>query len=97
IPLLFLIASRPEFEIREAFNGDLLRPLVRSLILDDDFKPDKDIKLYLDDAFKEIHTQHSRLGNPLSSAWPTKYDVDFLVSKASGQFIFAATVERFVN
>jgi hypothetical protein len=64
IPLLFLIASRPEFEIREALNGDLLRPLVKSLILDDNFKPDKDIKLYLDDTFKEIHAQHLRLGNP---------------------------------
>ncbi|KAF8171100.1 hypothetical protein BJ912DRAFT_911739, partial [Pholiota molesta] len=97
IPLLFLIASRPEFEIREAFNGDLLSPLVKSLVLDDNYNPDEDIKLYLDDTFKEIHARHLRQGDPLPSAWPAKEDVDFLVSKASGQFIFAATVIRFVN
>ncbi|KAF8185995.1 hypothetical protein BJ912DRAFT_475324 [Pholiota molesta] len=97
IPLLFLIASRPEFEIREAFNGDLLNPLVKSLMLDDNFKPDKDIKLYLNDTFKEIHARHLRQGNPLPAAWPAKHNIDFLVSKASGQFIFAATVMRFVE
>ncbi|KAF8195026.1 hypothetical protein BJ912DRAFT_163105 [Pholiota molesta] len=97
IPLLFVIASRPEFDIREAFSGDLLSSLVKSLVLDDKYKPDEDIKLYLDDMFEEIHTQWLQLGGPLPAVWPAKEDVDFLVSKASGQFIFAAAVKRFVK
>ncbi|KAF8194541.1 hypothetical protein BJ912DRAFT_175686 [Pholiota molesta] len=96
IPLIFLIASRPEYEIREVFNGQLSL-LMQSLVLDDDYKPDDDIRLYLTSTFDKILDKHARLGTRLLSPWPSKSDVDRLVSKASGQFIFAATVLKFID
>ncbi|KAF8194577.1 hypothetical protein BJ912DRAFT_1141437 [Pholiota molesta] len=96
IPLICLIASRPEYEIREAFNGPL-NPLTQSLVLDDNYKPDDDIRLYLTSTFEKILKQHSRTRPRLPSPWPSESDVDRLVSKASGQFIFAATVLKFVD
>ncbi|KAF8172431.1 hypothetical protein BJ912DRAFT_101789 [Pholiota molesta] len=98
IPLIFLIASRPEYEIREAFNGHL-SPLMKSLVLDYNYKPDDDIRLYFSSTFAEIRDKHIRSGTRLRlpSPWPSEREVDRLVSKASGQFIFAATVLKFVD
>ncbi|KAF8175342.1 hypothetical protein BJ912DRAFT_988889 [Pholiota molesta] len=97
IPLLLLMASRPEYEIREAFNGTLLSPLVMSLVLGDNYQPDNDIRLYLNSKFQEIRHKHDRLGSRLPSPWPTESDVDLLVRKASGQFIFASTIVKFTD
>ncbi|KAF8167085.1 hypothetical protein BJ912DRAFT_1048750 [Pholiota molesta] len=92
IPFIILLASRPEYEIREAFLGNHLRPLVKRLVLDHNYMPDEDIRLFFNDIFQEIHNKHLRLGSRLPSPWPAQSDVDLLVLKASGQFIFAATV-----
>ncbi|KAF8194544.1 hypothetical protein BJ912DRAFT_847736, partial [Pholiota molesta] len=97
IPLRFLIASRPEYEIREAFDGPLLHSLMRPLELNSRYDPDADIELYFNSMFRQIHDKHLRLGTRLPSPWPSDRDVDHLVSKASGQFIFASTVIKFVD
>ncbi|KAF8194539.1 hypothetical protein BJ912DRAFT_847705, partial [Pholiota molesta] len=98
IPFIFLIASRPEYEIREAFNVHL-SPLTQSLVLDYNYKPDDDIRLYLTSTFAEIRDKHIRSGTRprLPSPWPSESDIDRLVLTASGQFIFAATVLKFVD
>jgi RecA/RadA recombinase len=44
--IIFLIGSRPEYEIRTAFNKTPLSSLTKSLVLDDKYTPDKDIKIY---------------------------------------------------
>ncbi|KAF8186300.1 hypothetical protein BJ912DRAFT_469124 [Pholiota molesta] len=97
LPLIFLIASRPEYEIREAFNENLLNPLTKVLVLDNNYKPDKDIKRYFNSTFRKICQEHRRIGRCLPSPWPAAGDVDSLVSKASGQFIFAATVTKYID
>ncbi|KAF8171092.1 hypothetical protein BJ912DRAFT_129255 [Pholiota molesta] len=97
IPFIFLISCRPEYEIREAFNGNSLSPIYKSLVLDDNYKPGKDIKLYLSSTFQEICNKHRRLGSRLPDPWPATADVDVIASKASGQFIFAVTVMKFVD
>lgn len=97
IPLIFLVASRPEYEIREAFNGDILSSYTQSLVLDDNYKPHKDIKLYFDSKFQEICNKYLRQGSRIPFPWPADGDIDRLVSKASGQFIFAATVIKFID
>ncbi|KAF8178725.1 hypothetical protein BJ912DRAFT_649941 [Pholiota molesta] len=55
LPLIFIVASRPEYDIREAFNGPHLSSLTETLVLDDSYRPDDDIKLYFDSAFHEIY------------------------------------------
>ena len=97
IPLYFLIASRPEHNIRQAFN-DLhsLGPRSFSIALDDTYQPDDDIRVFLQSTFDEIKRKHpSRAHFPTS--WPTSEDIGLLVKKSSGQFIFASTVAKYVN
>ena len=97
IPLCFLIASRPEHDIRQAFNDhNGLGSLSFSVALDDTYQPDDDIRIFLQSTFDEIKRQHpSRAYLPAS--WPSSEDIRWLVKKSSGQFIFASTVAKYVN
>ena len=96
IPFAMVIASRPEHHIRSAFDlGDLNKRSSR-LSLDDSYNPDADIKKYLVDKFSKIREQHP-LRAYLPTPWPMEGVIDKLVAKASGQFIYASTVDRFVN
>jgi hypothetical protein len=97
IPLCFLIASRPEYDIRQAFNDyNGLASLSSSVALDDTYQPDRDIEVFLQSTFDEIKRQHpSRAYLPAS--WPSSEDIQWLVKKSSGQFIFASTVAKYVN
>ncbi|EEB92087.1 hypothetical protein MPER_09456, partial [Moniliophthora perniciosa FA553] len=91
----FLICSRPEPSIRQAFNTDQYRPYLRRVALDETFNPSRDIKKFLTASFKAIRrnprNQHIRFPKP----WPASGVVDELNQKASGQFIYATTVVKF--
>jgi hypothetical protein len=97
IPLCFLIASRPEQDIRQAFNDqNSLGSLSFSIALDDTYQPDRDIRVFLQSTFDEIKQKHpSKAHFPVS--WPSSEDIRRLVEKSSGQFIFAPTVAKYVN
>ena len=96
IPLFFLITSRPEQDIRQSFNAEPLNSLTRRLVLDDNYKPDEDIKVFLQSKFDDIKKDHpSKYFLPAS--WPSDSDVESLVKKSSGQFIYASTVMKFVD
>ena len=97
IPLCFLIASRPEHDIRQAFNNQNgLGSLSSRIALDDTYQPDDDIRVFLQSTFDEIKQSHpSRAHFPVS--WPSSEDLRRLVEKSSGQFIFASTVAKYVN
>lgn len=97
IPLILLIASRPEYEIRQSFNEEPLRSTMQSLVLDNNYKPDEDIKRFFVHQFRDIQRRHIALGSQFPSPWPSESEVARLVAKASGQFIFAATVTKFVD
>ena len=97
IPLCFLIASRPEHDIRQAFNdGNNLGSLSFSVALDDTYKPDNDIWVFLQSTFDKIKRQHPSKKH-LPASWPSSEDIRRLVEKSSGQFIFASTVAKYVN
>jgi hypothetical protein len=66
-PIIFLIASRPEYEIREAFNENPLNPLTKVLVLDNNYKPDEDIKSYFDSTFRDIAKKHRQISRYLPS------------------------------
>ena len=96
MPFAVVIASRPEHHIHSAFDfGDLNKRASR-LSLDDSYNPDADIKKYLVDRFSTIRKQH-RLRGYLPTPWPMEGVIDQLVAKASGQFIYASTVDRFIS
>jgi len=97
IPLCFLIASRPEHDIRQAFNDQNgLGLLSFSIALDDTYQPDDDIEVFLQSMFDEIKRNHPSRAH-LPTPWPSSEDIGRLVKKSSGQFIFASTVAKYVN
>lgn len=96
IPLRILIASRPEIEIKAAFNADQLRLLSTRLALNDSFNPDDDILRFLVTAFNHLRTTHY-LKKLLPADWPGTHILRRLVLNASGQFIYASTVVKYVS
>jgi hypothetical protein len=97
LPIKFLIVSRPEIDLVTSFNSnDPLKSVHRRLALDNKYLPYGDIRLFLSDKFGEIRSTH-RLRSTIPSPWPTEESLERLVKKSSGQFIFAATVVKFVE
>ncbi|KDR68477.1 hypothetical protein GALMADRAFT_24792, partial [Galerina marginata CBS 339.88] len=95
IPLVFLIASRPEQGIRDSFNSQPLLEITSRLVLDEKYLPDDDIRLFLVESFESVKATH-KLRSLLPRVWPTDEDINKLVNKSSGQFIYASTVVKFV-
>ncbi|KAF9473454.1 hypothetical protein BDN70DRAFT_785041, partial [Pholiota conissans] len=90
-PILFLVGSRPEYVIRTAFDTPFLSRVTESLVLDEKYSPDDDIWDYLQDEFQRIHRNSTKRSEP----WPSDSEIELLVQKASGQFIFASTVVKY--
>ena len=95
ITIRFIIASRPEYQITHMFNKAPLLKMARRLVLDDDYESLSDIMMYLRDGFNEIRER----GNMIRSQnpWPSDSQLEQLAWRASGQFIYAATVLKFVS
>ncbi|KAJ3753846.1 hypothetical protein EV360DRAFT_4215, partial [Lentinula raphanica] len=95
IPLLFLVTSRPEPRIRKVFDRVTTFCLCNRHALEDS---DEDIHKYLSDRFAEINSRRIlRTNSDVEQPWPTSWQLNELVYKASGQFIFAITVVNFVD
>ncbi|KAF8959722.1 hypothetical protein BDZ97DRAFT_1922698 [Flammula alnicola] len=95
-PHKLLIASRPEQIILSAFSDRRVVPFLRVLSLDDRWKPDNDIRNFLVHSFADIRQTHP-LRHLIPSDWPTSHDIEKLVEKSSGQFIYAATVSKYIK
>ena len=91
ISLRFLICSRPEPHIRETFDTETMKTVTHALMLDDSFDPNNDIQRYLKDELLRIFTKRQ------ISSLPSDADIDPLVFRSSGQFIYASTVIKFVD
>jgi len=96
LPLKFLIVSRPESHIKLAVALASQQATISHLELNNDFLPDEDIRLFLTDKFHEIKMCHP-FHAIIPSVWPSKKQMDDLISKASGQFIYASLAVRFIN
>jgi len=96
IPIRVLICSRSENNITAAFSTVRMSASVFKIFLGNEYRPDDDIRLYLQDHFDAIREEHIfRLSIPPS--WPTKEQKNQLVRKSSGQFIYAYTVIRYLK
>ena len=96
LPLRFLIGSRPESHIRDSFDQESLRTVTRRVVLDETFNPGKDIQVFLQDGFAKICAKNPILSH-VKQPWPEEGIIDLLVQRSSGQFIYAATVLKFVG
>ncbi|RXW17388.1 hypothetical protein EST38_g8464, partial [Candolleomyces aberdarensis] len=90
-PFRIVIASRPEHAIKQFFT-DIADSMVRELFLDEKYNPDADMALFLESKFPNIRRQCH-----LPSSWPGGHASRKLVDNASGQFIYVATVGRFIE
>ena len=98
IPLLkIFITSRPVFSSRFALRDPSLHQLSNILILHevDRTRVDDDIRLFITVRLADIMKRRSSQNLP--SPWPTPGLVDELVEKASGLFIFASTICKFIE
>ncbi|KAJ3513480.1 hypothetical protein NLJ89_g2921 [Agrocybe chaxingu] len=95
-PITFLISSRPEVHLVVTFNQDDVKKAVVSTGLDHSYSPQDDIRLFLEGTFADIKQKHPLRGY-LPPDWPSSEAVNTLVRKSSGQFIYAATVARYVS
>ncbi|KAF9552515.1 hypothetical protein CPC08DRAFT_607967, partial [Agrocybe pediades] len=90
----FVVCSRPESHLNNTFSLSHMIPILHTIFLDDDYISREDIRLYLEDKFKQIKEGHS-FKHALPDPWPLPEMVHTLVDKSSGQFIYAATVIRY--
>ncbi|KAJ2923893.1 hypothetical protein H1R20_g13203, partial [Candolleomyces eurysporus] len=98
LPFRIFIASRPEWAIRSALHSEpegYLYQLAYHIKLSDKYDATADIRRYLWRKLQDIgRRSHDRRAHSL---WPTKEDIEKLVAAASGQFVYAATVVKYVS
>ncbi|KAF9470385.1 hypothetical protein BDN70DRAFT_985013 [Pholiota conissans] len=97
-PIIFLLGSRRELQIEAAFMQNPVSQVLCTIPLDksDIEKTSNDIRQFLTDKFKEIKTGHPRRDR-LPPDWPPVSRVEEIVTKSSGQFIYASVVINYVS
>ncbi|KAF9255041.1 hypothetical protein L218DRAFT_1037725, partial [Marasmius fiardii PR-910] len=98
LPLDFLIFSRPEPHISDIFHHKTFIPSPTLLDLGDYAKDAwEDIKRYLDHHFARIREEHWRTLPSRQASWPGDDAILELLCRATGQFIYATTVVKFID
>ncbi|PPQ73961.1 hypothetical protein CVT26_006312 [Gymnopilus dilepis] len=96
MPLRLLIASRPERHIQGVFDRDL-KQNTSFIMLNDSHDATEDIRRYYIDKFSSIRDHHPLRHHLPLPEWPSSNQLDELVVRASGQFIYASTVMQFIG
>jgi hypothetical protein len=91
-PFRFIVASRPETWIRAFFTNSAVSKFTE-IFLDEKYSPNDDIRLFLRSKLAEL----CRRCGIDPSTWPSEEATEKLVEDASGQFIYVATVLRFID
>ena len=96
LPLRFFFTSRVEEHIRSKFAASPALDVTCCLNLRD-FSADNDIHTFLQSRFTTIYQQKCRQIGNISLPWLSQGDLDKLVTKSMGSFIFAFTLVNFVS
>jgi len=98
-PLRFLIVSRPESHICDAFEGSELANISERLSLYGDFQAHSDVFMYLQSELSRIYDskRHRDVMEFVPKPWPSDEAIDRLVGKSGGYFIYASTVIKFID
>ncbi|KAF7350764.1 NACHT domain-containing protein [Mycena sanguinolenta] len=94
IPLRFIVASRPEPQIREVFASPFYSGHYRSFNVEQSFE---DVRKYLCDEFGRIHLEHHHTMANIPWPWPLPDVLEELVVRSSGHFIYASTIIKFID
>ena len=93
LPLRFFITSRLKSHIRTRFDRTDLQSATVRFVLDIDDTATQDIATYLKTEFSRIRQDHCIRETP----WPPGDAIQSLAEKASGQFIYASTIIKFLD
>ncbi|KAG7091335.1 hypothetical protein E1B28_010378 [Marasmius oreades] len=96
LPLDFLIFSRPEPHISQIFHHESFIPSPSRLALGD-FAVWNDIERYFRHEFARIREEHWHKLPSSQASWPGEFVIHQLLCKATGQFIYATTVMKFID
>jgi hypothetical protein len=96
LPLFILVASRPEAPIRDSFNSYDLRKMIYTIVLDESYMSDTEIRRFLWSKFEQIRQAHP-LRTYIPSAWPSQQTIQNLVQRTAGQFVYTSTVMKYVD
>jgi len=99
LPLRFLIVSRTEFYLCEAFEEPSMAGITEILDLHGDVLARVDISTYLQNEFSRIYhsKRHRNVMESVPSPWPSEDTIQRLVIQSGGCFIYASTVIRFID
>jgi len=95
-PLTFFITSRPEVPIARIFNAAPVINVSTRHSLDDEPGAMEDVNYFLSSKFDEIKRTHPSRRH-ISQDWPSSQAKADLVQKSSGQFIYPATIIRYIS
>ncbi|KAL0564441.1 hypothetical protein V5O48_017606 [Marasmius crinis-equi] len=95
--LRFLICSRSESWIRQAFIAEPLRDITKSIVLDNRFSPARDIERYLLHEFQGIRQSSEYAHIRFPEQWPSRKDLAYLLQHSDGQFVYVAMAVKFVK
>ncbi|GLB38197.1 hypothetical protein LshimejAT787_0500620 [Lyophyllum shimeji] len=94
LPLSFLIVSRPEPHISKTFAQ---QPQAHhSLAVGQTRQADLDVKDFLQSEFDRIRKSYEQSGWTFPDRWPTESDLQLLVMRSGGYFIYPKTVLNFI-
>ncbi|KAF9043273.1 hypothetical protein BJ165DRAFT_1483850 [Panaeolus papilionaceus] len=97
-PFSVLLASRPELAIRTwiASKESAHPNLIQSVSLLDHCDSDHDIEVFVKAEVVEIRKEHL-LGPEIPADWPSPEPIKEIVKRASGQFVYASTVMKYIK
>ena len=99
LPLRFLIVSRPESHLLEAFKDPAIANIAERLSLYGDFQAHDDVFMYLRSEFSRIHDsqKHRDVMEFVPRPWPSDDAMQQIACKSGGYFIYASTIIKFID
>ncbi|KAJ6554863.1 hypothetical protein B0H19DRAFT_1154653 [Mycena capillaripes] len=96
LPLCFLITSRLQPHLQAAFDTPVYRTLSTRIPLDV-FSSDLEVRAFLRSEFATIQQYHQHTVAGIPDPWPSEEVMEFIVQKCGGQFLYPATVLKYVD
>ncbi|KAF5312271.1 hypothetical protein D9619_003709 [Psilocybe cf. subviscida] len=90
-----LIASRQTSAIQAFFSDADITGKTWGMPIDNDYRAYEDIRKVVVAAFDNIKLEHPSKGS-LRSQWPAPSDINTIVQRSSGQFIYASVVMKYI-
>ena len=94
-PVDFLLTSRREEHIRKIFESSSFNHSIS--LSNTGFNVHEDMKHFLRSQFNAIYKNYPRLMENIPLPWPSPWDLDEIVRKVNGSFIFASTLAKYIG